>query len=474
MIKPGMSLLTATAAALVVGFLAVTSQSLWMDEGSTVFKALLPDIGTWWKMTLHLGGSDVQMPVYMFLAWVWNKIGANSEYALRCLNIPWLLLGALALRNIRHWVLLFLLSPFMWYYTGELRPYAMQVAGGCVAAAGLIGLAGDRGANCRYQGFHTTACGAAVLAISSLTGALWSIGIAVALLILQPTWIRQAGFWKRAFPWLLIGTLSGAYYIFTIIKGYRAASSEGGLVSLLFGFYELSGLGGIGPGRNEIRSNPAILLAWTPLLLPSGILLAWLWFRGLLDWLRHAEPRRITAGLAAILLPLCLLVLVGLIKDFQILGRHLSPMLSIVILPLALGLNQWRESRTATRILMVAIPVILAISSLCYRFAKRHERDDYRSASAMAFEALRNGDSVMWHADMNATRYYAYRQGGIELVNAIQVLESAPPSSLLLSDLVVVNRPDLRFRDGDFHQQLRSNFFIPVARFTGFEVWRSH
>ena len=89
----------------------------------------------------------------------------------------------------------------------------------------------------------------------------------------------------------------------------------------------------------------------------------------------------------------------------------------------------------------------------------------------IAFKALNEGKRIWWQADMNATRYYAYRQGGMPMVNAIQVLESDPPSSLMFADLVIINRPDLRFRGADYQSELRRNGFEPVSKFTGFEIW---
>ena len=75
---------------------------------------------------------------------------------------------------------------------------------------------------------------------------------------------------------------------------------------------------------------------------------------------------------------------------------------------------------------------------------------------------------------MNATRYYAYRIGGMNLVNTIQTLESDPPTGLMFADRVVINRPDIRFRGKDYQSELKRNYFKPVARFSGFEIWSSN
>jgi hypothetical protein len=55
-------------------------------------------------------------------------------------------------------------------------------------------------------------------------------------------------------------------------------------------------------------------------------------------------------------------------------------------------------------------------------------------------------------------------------VNPIQILESAPPSSLLVGDVAVINRADLCHQVGEYREQLKQNSFKPVASFSGCEA----
>jgi hypothetical protein len=41
-------------------------------------------------MTLHMGGSDAQMPAYMLSLWVWARAFDQSEFAFRAINLIWL------------------------------------------------------------------------------------------------------------------------------------------------------------------------------------------------------------------------------------------------------------------------------------------------------------------------------------------------------------------------------------------------
>lgn len=469
--RPVTKSLCIAACAVLMGLCFITRQSFWMDEGSTVFKALIPDLGEWWRMTLRLGGSDVQMPIYMFLAWAWAKLGAASEYAMRLVNLPWLVIGALALRRIRFWPLVFLTSPFVLYYAGELRPYAMQAAAGAVAAAAMFRVHEGTRLQDPFRGLHATAIAVLFLSATSLTGAVWAAGLCVGVVVMRPEWIRSAGFWKRAVLWIPAGILVAAFYAFTLVKGYRAAGSEGGLASLLFGIYELTGLLGLGPGRNEIRADPRCILQALPVLIPAMSVIAAAWFRGTAIGLGQLPLRTRIAIVSCVALPLVFLAGVGILMDFRVLGRHLSPLLPAVLIPLALCLDRTANRNWRWPLVAVASLTFTIASSILLRTLEKHARDNYRQASVLVFKALDEGKRVWWQADMNATRYYAYQKGGFPMVHAVQVLESDIPSSLLSADMVVINRPDLRYRGKDYRSELERNDFHLDSAFTGFEIW---
>ena len=111
------------------------------------------------------------------------------------------------------------------------------------------------------------------------------------------------------------------------------------------------------------------------------------------------------------------------------------------------------------------------VSSLFLRFSEKHERDDYRSATSLALEALREGHQVLWQGDMNAPRYYAHREGGMPMVNYIQRLESAPPTGYMFTDLIFINRPDLRYFGEDHRLLLKRENFELTKTIPGFEIW---
>ena len=458
---------------LIAGCFAISRDSFWMDEAGGVFRALIPDLGGWWKMTLHMGGSDIQMPAYMLSLWAWARAFDQSELAFRAINLIWL--GALIVpfRNLRLWPLVCLLSPFVFTYLGELRPYLMQMAAAALAAAGLARVIDDREQE-GYAGLHLLFFGCLLLCLSSLTSAIWAFGAGVALLALRPGWFRRGGFWLRSLPWILAAAAVGGYYTFTLLKGYRAASAgEGGLLSVGFGLYEMLGLAGLGPDRNAIRSAPAVVIRWLPLIVPAFAVITAAWWLGLRDWIK-SQPAKVLLALALALgIPVSILLFSGVFFGFRILGRHLSPAIVVLLLPLAQCLELGLRGRRIPLVIGSTAMLFWLASCLVLRFDSRHAKDDYRRATLMAYDLYKDDRRIWWLADMNAPRYYVYRRDGIPAINAIQPWETSPPASLGLTDYVFVNRPDLRFQGRDHQAILTAAKFKLVERFSGFEVWKS-
>jgi hypothetical protein len=249
---------------------------------------------------------------------------------------------------------------------------------------------------------------------------------------------------------------------------------KGGFLSSLFGFYELLGMLGLGPSRNELRIAPCSILSSLPILVPAFVCFTGAWTTGVIFWRKTISGRTALAVACATLLPVIILITIGYAMNFRVLGRHFSPIIPAILLPIAKALAQTGAYGRPAKVLAVFAIFFAATSALELRFLNRHSRDDYRKATDIAIEALQNGQRIWWQADMNATRYYAFREGGQRLVNQIQSLESEIPSSLMFADIVVINRPDLRYNRDDYKTELRRNSFALQSRFTGFEVWKAH
>ena len=461
-------------AAIAVGLAAISHQSFWMDEGGTIFRSMPPTLNGWWEMMLQLRGSDVLMPVYMLYAWFWHQIiGASSEYALRMSNLPWLVLTVVVLARVRFWPLVCLLSPFVLYFVNDFRPYSMQIAAGACAAAAL-GRWMEGSTRPGFQGVHAICASCLLLISCSLTGAIWAAGVAVGAVLARPECLRRMDFWRPAVLWIIAALLAGGYYALMMIKGYRAAGiQDAGILNVMFGLYEMTGLLGLGPGKNELRRSLSSVIPHLWLLVPGALCIGAAWLCGLSSWARNAPRKALLGAVAAVLVPLLILSVIGIVMDFRVVGRHLSPAIPAILLPLAACLQAEGSRRKISLILGGVACAFMALSALNVRLLERHANDDYRRASAIAFKALNEGKRVWWQADMNATRYYAYREGGMKMVNAIQVLESDIPSSMMSTDIIVINRPDLKYRGVDYQSEFKRNFFKQEEVFTGFEIWKS-
>jgi hypothetical protein len=463
---------------LAVGATAITTQSLWMDEGNAIFKAMMPSLGEMWAYSKHMGGSEIQMPLYMLSLWGWEKIASNTEYVLRALNLPFLAIMVFALRRYRFWPLVCLTSPFVLYYVGEMRPYMFQMAGAALAFSSIFRILQRDPEDVATEGVHTLFFSSIFMAATSLTAAVCSIGLFIAVLIARPRLLGTLSFWKRVAIWSPLALLVAGYYAYTLIEGFRGAGHKaGGLLSMCFGFYEMTGMLGLGPVRDELRGgNFVVVLAGTPWLPFAALAIMAAWLVGVREFVAPFSPRARIALACSVLLPITVFAAVSVFANFNVLGRHMSPLIPAVLVPLAcacdVAVRKGKERPFAAAVVLAFLGCA-TISSATLRFAERYARDDYRRATHLAIEALGKGRAIHWQADMNTPRYYAFRQGGMPLVRYIQKLESDVPSGYLFTDLIFINRPDLRFAGADHRPILSREGFDLKEAFPGFEIWEN-
>ena len=469
---------------LGVAAVAVSDQSLWIDEAHTAYKATQPD---WRGLTAALaeeGGSDINMPLYMASMWTWDKIaGSHPEWLFRASNLLWLavLQGSLcaALRSRPRtacWcVLATALSPFVWYYLNEARPYLMQLAG-----AGLVtGFFVRRSiAPAGLAWTVALAAGLLVLCGGSLLGVLWA-GSAVLLL----AWLcaRREIVLKRA-DWLVLGVAGGllavlgAYYVHTfLVTKSKPTPGETGLLNVGFSFYELLGLAGLGPGRNVIRvEGLAAFRPYLPLLTVGGAAIGGLLLAGTVAFRR--ENRRAFWPLAvAWTLPVVALFVFGKVSGARVLGRHLAPALpAMLLLSGSMLARLWAQPR-GRLVALLAVVTFLASGALL-RFAERHAKDDGRAGLAVAREVMAAGGEVWWAGATRLLGYYGVPShppgqagpGVIPLWNpTAQTLAALPPP-----EIVLLSRPDVFDGPGELQQWLAAHRYTCARRWQTLGLWR--
>jgi hypothetical protein len=468
--------------ALAVGVAAITSQSLWMDEGATAIIAGQSSPAGWWRQMSLDAGSDKQMPLYLIFVWGWEKIWGAEEWMLRAANLPWFALGLLAIpRRQSAFTLLLLTSPFVWYYLDEARPYAMQIGAALLFLGGLWRLVQADGRRTSIT-FAAAVLGLVLLSGSSLLGMIWAGAFLLSAIFVlgraaSARLVREnpAGLLGAA---AFLGVLA-AYYGWTLVRGAHAAPGETGAGNAVFAAYELLGFAGLGPGRADIRDHSwHAFLPYAPLLLvQAAVTAAVLWAGG--KRLARRFPLLLGGKLLAVLgTATAILLAAGKFEHFRVLGRHFAPLAPLLICWLAFGLRELWTRGKGWRLLAAALVLLELASALSLRFASRHAKDDYREAARLAREAVARDQNVWWCADYITAAYYGVslvppdrRPMAAQMMYAVNLsaaaLASQPPP-----DLVVLSRPEINDAAGGIRDLLARLHYRLAAAPPQFTLWQ--
>jgi hypothetical protein len=468
--------------ACIVACVAVSSQSLWVDEAETALKAVPPTLRGWWQALDGEHNSNMQLPLYMIYIWSWARIAGLSELALRAANIPWFLLGFYAIaRSLRRqpglrWatLLLYCVHPFVWYYLNEARPYLMQLSGSLLVAGALFQALDEPDAMdgawwWQFGAGMTVLCGAGLL------GTPWALAI-TALLLTIPAFRRTALTAGR--PALMVCvpllTVLALYLAWTIKERVSANPMAMNVASMMSVFYEQFGFLGLGPGRADLRASS--VSATRPFLLPLlllGVPLAAGFYlaarrRFGLTQARLVQILLITAG------PVSFIFVFGFVRHARILARHLTPLFPFILLAEAFGLLLlWRGGRMLGRVAAVAMIAALALSSLEVRFADRHSKDDYRDAAAAATQVIADGGNIWWAADPEAGAFYHLPVSDQELPGHARWTYKVPDHFTAAPDEIFMSKPDLSDPTGGIAAYIAEHHYEPVpVTWATFRVWR--
>ena len=407
--------------------LAITRQSLWIDEAVTAWYAAQSGLGHLVGTVLKTRKSEAQMPLYILYIWAWARAFGTGEYALRASNIPfaWLFTAALAwtsyhvFRRPLMWVV-FCLSPFLIYYMNEARPYVAVMACAAVSTGALLAYNADRE---RYGAVAPWVCLCALVlgfGIHMLAGFL-------VLTLLIYAWVasREKHLGRRAVlrDWsrplavsLPLFLVLVAYYGWTVLAGAGGKRGSPGLGNIVFAGWEFIGLAGLGPPRNQLRAFPSFQTVapyWPWLTL--GILGGAAVLGTIAARLRTQRRGRPSWSLAlALAAGIALMVLLANVVRFEFWGRHLAvfyPGIVFVVLEATRGVPTRRWLRVLEPAALAVLTIAWVISDARLIELSRYYKDDYRFATAFALgEAKRTGGSVLWAADPLGGGYY-----GIEL-----------------------------------------------------------
>lgn len=496
-------------AALILSLIAISSQSLWIDEANSAVKAVQPTWAGFVKLMESERGSDLQMPLYMASLWGWEKLVGQTEYALRAMNVP-LFIAAIAAAlwglsissGIRQWFCLWAVcSPMVWTYLDEARPYSLQFLSSTLVMVGLVNLAGCLGRpQLRDAAFVFT--GIVLLCGSSLMGVIYSFFFGLAFLACwlrrEPlsSALRRPGLWVMALLAALVLAGLGTYYLWTLKVGARASGAgKTNLLSMAFCAYELLGFTGVGPGRTALRDNPvAALRPFLPFLALYAVFLS-TFFLAAIKSVRNFLPLSRWAGFLPVFLAVltsgAAVLVLGVVADFRVIGRHLMPLLPFLLIVLA-GLSSalWASGGKANRGAVAAVLLLSLLSCVSLRTFPRFAKDDYRSAAAVAREAIARNQTVWWAADGAGANYYGVfpqpRDGKSGEANppSPSTATSAPgpiysaiaPSAediaaLPSPDVVILSKIDIYDPSAALRDWMKDHGFATTKTFPAFTVW---
>jgi len=176
-------------------------------------------------------------------------------------------------------------------------------------------------------------------------------------------------------------------------------------------------------------------------------------------------------------------LLVGIFGGFRVLGRHLMPIMPLLLLGFSiLAYALWSQRTILTRLIVISMLAMMLSSALAQRITPRHAKDDYRGAALAARETISNGATVWWAADPIAANYYhvfpqLLLEGSSAMSNAHfsvfmannrhrQYLAHLPKPAL-----VVLSKPDVYDADGQLRGFLADENYEALRSLASFTLY---
>jgi hypothetical protein len=482
----------------MVGAFAISSQSYWIDEATSLIVAMASTPAEAWKYAQAVGGSTIQMPLYHTYLYGWHKVFGGGEWAMRASNLPWFVLGQLAFlvllrekpRLALFAALLTAVSPTVWMYLDEARPYLMQYSAACWLSAAIVRFSLAQTQQPLGRSLPVTAALAAatiVLFGSSLLGVVWTAGFLSALFWLyatRPDSSKPTGSARTTQnAWIFVVLVAAAilliaYYVWTWSaagRGYHLAGAS--LISIPYIGYEFLGFSGYGPGKLQLRSSISEPLAQSfPALIPLAIVIGALaLFLVMQPGVRTLSRRSIVAWSLALAFPSVIILATLFLSSYRPLPRHFIPTLPAVILLLAALMDTGLARKNFVwRIVAVLLPALWLGSALSLRLRGVHAKDDYRTAARIAAAALAENKEVWWAADAAAAYIYLTPVALEEVPGRAWAMQAPSWDAIRFKfppRVIVISKPDIYDPHGVVARYAAENHFVLARQLQAFTIF---
>ena len=402
--------------------LATTEDSFWIDEGWSAWIVSLSSVGTLVQDTmLNCRDAIAQMPFYNFYIWFWARLFGMSEVALRLSNAPLVLvlflsiqIGSIKLFGRRFGWMIIAVSPFLWFYMNEVRPYVAVMAFAGVATVSLLLYLDKPGLNrrcapwfCLFSSFLL--CGFHMLGIflipTFITGLTLTNGLS------REKWEKFFRDWCWPFiVFLPLFIILGSYFAWTLLVDAHGVRGIPGLKNIAFAWYEFAGFLGLGPPRNVLREAPvesAYQYFWFLLMGVAG------WFIVIIYPFIRLKNDDISKRILLLYMMFAAGVLISgiaaLIGKHNFWGRHVAEFFPLFILILIgyLAGDSTRGGRSRYgRMATICITVIWLFSAVRLGFLEEYKKDDFRGAVSCVIKAAGETGTILWTASIPAASYY--------------------------------------------------------------------
>jgi hypothetical protein len=485
--------------ALALVCLMPSNESLWIDEGFTIPYAQEQGLRGFFHRLTHDRLSEPLMPLGMFSSWAGARVFGQTELGLRLVSALWAGVAIIVFWRIGvkiglPWLpALMACHPFLWYYAGEARPYAMVIAMSAGVLYGFVHLLNsDRTPALGLPLlllFGTLLCATHALSVASFAAVFSVTGVVLLRRRWKPATSDLVAVISSA---VLLGAL-GAYYVSSLSRGVQTTWDGPWMVGargIAFSTYEILGLSGMGPGRHELRQLAlagGLGGAAEGLIRPSTagvILLCLLYVLALANLLRpmlrgNADLIRIGRLVALVALGSAIFAHgVSFVVGYPFWGRHIAAILPWVVFVTAVATTlRQHPVRRSPGWLCLAIGALLLASGLQIRFHPRHARDDYRSAAHLARALAQEGSSVWWSAAGNCARYYGVPfctdgdPPGEPCVTSITNMTTDELDGLSQPRYIIASKPDIHDMTGALREYLGNHDVTQRESFTAFKVF---